>query len=337
MPNHISTILEIRGNDKLVADCIKFVSSSKKVMDDGVENTVVCPFDCNTIAPMPEELRGITSPVKIVSEEEYEKAVLAKVSGDAPFVMPLTKKLQAKYIEIYGSDNWYDWAVGHWGTKWGAYDHGEWSVNKDGKNSIASLFFQSAWSPVVPVVNILAWKYPLLNFTLKYADEGGGFLGYTTWADGEKEGDVERDWDSEEGIALREELGVYYPEDEEEPVDEKPKKKKKAEKVKEEKIKCASCDNEFDSVKDLENHFSKKHLCQICAKVLPKKKFWVTEKGNVCCACFKKKEDKVKKMWAGAKITDKEKTCKLCGKSYVSNVTSDYCCNPCGMFSKKGK
>ena len=91
------------------------------------------------------------------------------------------------------------------------------------------------------------------------------------------------------------------------------------------------------SVKDLENHFSKKHLCQICAKVLPKKKFWVTEKGNVCCACFKKKEDKVKKMWAGAKITDKEKTCKLCGKSYVSNVTSDYCCNPCGMFSKKGK
>jgi hypothetical protein len=63
--------------------------------------------------------------------------------------------------------------------------------------------------------------YPECEFFHEFADEGGGFLGHETIVNGEVTDTEEIEWDSDEGITLREGLGRYNPEDDvEENVDE---------------------------------------------------------------------------------------------------------------------
>jgi len=102
---------------------------------------------------------------------------------------------------------WYNWRVENWGTKWDVYDTTTWQDD--------TIRFYSAWSPPLTWLQEVAKKYPRLSFELAYADEGGGFVG-TMEAQGDYgEGISEYRWDSEEGIALRDDLGYYHPEDEE--------------------------------------------------------------------------------------------------------------------------
>lgn len=211
MPNHTSTILEVHGTKARIKEFMQFVSAT--------EDGKTIPFSCDAVIPMPPELRSISSPVKIVSEKEYEQAILNALKNEknAQFspALPLTENLQKMYKEKYGADNWYDWANKNWGTKWGAYDHGEWKLLNCGGDWVASLFFMSAWAPVVPVIEVCASKFPDLKFTLKYADEGGGFLGFTLWEKGGMLTEKDIAWNSREGKELREELGCYYPDDDE--------------------------------------------------------------------------------------------------------------------------
>jgi hypothetical protein len=65
--------------------------------------------------------------------------------------------------------------------------------------------------------------YPTLVFDTEYADEGGGFVGATSFENaGEgwtETSDHDYEWDSPEGIAVRERVG-YGPWDEDEDEDE---------------------------------------------------------------------------------------------------------------------
>ena len=68
--------------------------------------------------------------------------------------------------------NWYDWSLENWGTKW------------DIKAKLSQQFedglvyeFRSAWTPPVAWLKTVANTYPKLEFTLKYDEEGVGFLG----------------------------------------------------------------------------------------------------------------------------------------------------------------
>ena len=83
----------------------------------------------------------------------------------------------------YKYDNWYDWRVANWGTKWDMSD-----VQLDtivptgeeiGKQYSFNLFYQTAWSP-----NIEFWKYvckmaPFI-VEMRYIEEGMGYIGETT-------------------------------------------------------------------------------------------------------------------------------------------------------------
>ncbi len=73
----------------------------------------------NAVVPMPKELEGT----------------------DAP-----SKKENKALIKKYGVDNWYDWNVQNWGTKWSPYS-GSGSVNYDEGDEYAYLDFDTAWSP----------------------------------------------------------------------------------------------------------------------------------------------------------------------------------------------
>ena len=71
--------------------------------------------------------------------------------------------------------NWYDFHVGEWGTKWDAYD-----VNFDNNE----LWFQTAWSPPLPVLEKLVNKLPKgIGIEYKYSEEQGAVYcgeGYIT-------------------------------------------------------------------------------------------------------------------------------------------------------------
>lgn len=61
--------------------------------------------------------------------------------------------------------NWYDFHVGEWGTKWDAY---EVSVGNN------ELWFQTAWSPPLPVLQKLVSKLPKgIGIEYKYSEEQG--------------------------------------------------------------------------------------------------------------------------------------------------------------------
>jgi hypothetical protein len=60
-------------------------------------------FDFNNIIPMPEELRHTRSGSEDIKPDWQKKQ---------------SKELKAKY----GADDWYDWSVNNWGTKWNSVD-----------------------------------------------------------------------------------------------------------------------------------------------------------------------------------------------------------------------
>lgn len=73
-------------------------------------------------------------------------------------------------IEEHGTNNWYDWSVMHWGTKW---DVSDCSVADDGDS--VTFYFQSAWSPPIE-----AYAYAVeqgLGVKAMYCEPGVNFVG----------------------------------------------------------------------------------------------------------------------------------------------------------------
>jgi len=223
MANHTANILEVEHGD---LEAIKEAIKGGKYEDTGTQIW----FDFNRVIPMPKELEGTKAPAEVFPTQEEADAWNEERNRPlAGLGRAISQEESDRFIAEYGSDNWYDWTCKNWGTKWGAYNISEdgWCGN--------TLYFETAWSPPDPVIRRLSEMFPEATFTLKYADEGGGYLGYTEFVGGESGGDVYLDWDSEEGIALREELGRYWPEEESEDT-------------------CAECGDEFEVDSENEAH-----------------------------------------------------------------------------------
>lgn len=196
MPNHVTNILSIVGDNDLKV---------KEVMDSLFDSDDNITFD--NFLPMPKELREVTSPVRIVSEEErlveiseYERKELAgELSPWDSKSFSLTQELQDEYIARFGCDNWYDWAIENWGTKWGAYDGTRLDDNQ--------CEFLSAWNTPFPAIMKLSEKYPDLVFTVQYADEDFGYnLGEYTIIDGDVVNEYSPEGGSTEALKLAMEI-----------------------------------------------------------------------------------------------------------------------------------
>lgn len=95
----------------------------------------------------------------------------------------------AQLRELYGTDNWYDWRLANWGTKWDAYGDPAWDnlLEYDEGRSTNEVFFDTAWSPPIEFVERISEQYPTIKFILKYAEPGNDFAGHVEV----KQGDVE--------------------------------------------------------------------------------------------------------------------------------------------------
>lgn len=83
-------------------------------------------------------------------------------------------------LKKYGADNWYDWRIKHWGTKW---DVDAELVEADEERLVYQ--FDSAWSPPFEWLKTVARNYPKLHFKLKYDEPGMGVMGVIVAGDGE--------------------------------------------------------------------------------------------------------------------------------------------------------
>ena len=230
MPNHVASYLVVTGP---VADVRRFVSAVDRSSEDGKGGS----FDFNGVVPMPDELKGTTSPARIQTQAEIDalwaewnqrktdgKLQEWELRDGKPFGVGITQERSDALIAKYGTNNWYDWAHINWGTKWGAYDSGDWDVTEgeDG-NATAAIFYNTAWSPATPFFEQASALFPTLTFDTQYADEGGSFVGETSFENGEITLDEDYEWDDDEGIEVREVVG-YGPdpdmEDEESDEDE---------------------------------------------------------------------------------------------------------------------
>ena len=79
----------------------------------------------------------------------------------------------------YGADNWYDWQINNWGTKWNASNV---DIIMDEK---LYYNFDTAWSPPEPWFYKLVQKYPNIDMHLEYEEAGCDFAGYVSYCGGD--------------------------------------------------------------------------------------------------------------------------------------------------------
>lgn len=137
-------------------------------------------FSFHSIIPMPKEIEHTSSPAKIFDTQkevdEYIKGRLDKTSSliikhDVSGTM--TKEYSQHLKNTYGADNWYDWSVNTWGTKW---DTSEAWVQDDGWS--LQYDFDTAWSPPEGIHAFLVDKFPDLNISWFYREDGMEMAGY---------------------------------------------------------------------------------------------------------------------------------------------------------------
>lgn len=137
MPNHVTHKFTIEGTEEDI----------KKFIDECFDKEG--QFDFNILIPMPEILKNtISGNTSEMQTEEY-------------------KVKEKEALDTTGHNNWYNWRLEHWGTKWNAY-----STHYENHGKIIQLEFDTAWSCPEPIFKALLENFPTLTFEGYALDEG---------------------------------------------------------------------------------------------------------------------------------------------------------------------
>ena len=178
MPNWTGNRLSIIG---LVEDIDLFEAdrlAALKAHDCDIEQCITF----HMVLPMPKELKGTISPRPRTEEQIRQDA---KDYGWPEEVLQvalercLTPELAVRLDELkakYGADNWYDWCINNWGTKWdachAAIERVPYVLAGPQSKDRVEISFDTAWCAPEPVIHALVRKYPNLNFVHSYSYEG---------------------------------------------------------------------------------------------------------------------------------------------------------------------
>lgn len=158
MPNHVTNQVTFLGSTERIKELREKCKGEAS------------PFSFQSFYPMPEALMGTTSPSKIVTEQELQewKDKLAKgeLKEWEKDYRPITQKESDLYMLKYGADNWYDWHLQNWGTKWDCYSH----IQLDD----SQIHFDTAWSTPIKAMLQLSELFDDITIEVKYADEDFG-------------------------------------------------------------------------------------------------------------------------------------------------------------------
>jgi len=165
MPNWCQNEVRVYAEDRGKAEA--FVNF---VRDTNTDNY----FSFNKIVPMPDELKGTSSPASIVSQDEYNSFKLSKDDKLFGVGRPITQEMSDKFSKEYGYDNWYDWAIRNWGTKW---DTDCEEVNIDDWGGV-EYNFDTAWGPPEEIYRRLIELFPDIEISWFYREDGNQIAGW---------------------------------------------------------------------------------------------------------------------------------------------------------------
>jgi len=129
-------------------------------------------LDTEKFIPYPEEFKEQDRLCQKFSElkEKKEKGKLTKKETKELILM----SLEPKNYETDGyNSGGYGWCNSNWGSKWGICH----SAIDDSNPNDLFYSFDTAWTPVCPVVLKMSELFPKLNFNYKYWESGNGFRG----------------------------------------------------------------------------------------------------------------------------------------------------------------
>jgi hypothetical protein len=131
-------------------------------------------FDFNKVLPLPKELTN--HGVNIVTQEEYDNW---KPNPEHTWIQrPITQKMSDEFKEKFGTDNWYNWCLDNWGTKWNACESYLTSNDEDG----IEINFETAWGPASGIFELIEQKIAEEQWDITvswfYDEPGMMFAGY---------------------------------------------------------------------------------------------------------------------------------------------------------------
>ena len=145
MPNHCYNKVTISVGD---AD-----GQNLKVLVDSLKSEEnQTDFDFDAILPMPPELEDVDW-----SEAEEMNDII-----------------RARYKKEHGSDNWYDWRVNNWGTKWNSYN----CEIVEHEDDYVVYTFDTAWGPPTGVIEALRKQCPDFSISAFFDEPGMQEAGY---------------------------------------------------------------------------------------------------------------------------------------------------------------
>lgn len=138
----------------------------------------------------------ITNRLTIVADQERVQEILETIKyddkgiGSIDFnkIIPMPDNifrgnLGAEERQLYGKDNWYDWSVENWDTKWNSYGY-DCFPPYEGGNQIS---FHTAWNRPESVISQLSKMFPDVQLRHLWADEDIGVnVGEVLYEDGEE-------------------------------------------------------------------------------------------------------------------------------------------------------
>lgn len=145
-----------------------------------------------TFMPMPEVLNGTRSPTP---EGEFDPNGRFQAFVDNPADEHWTtehyEEEKAKHNLLIEKSkqafaetsfhNWYDWASGCWGTKWGDYD-----IQIEAFRSVVEASYTTAWGPLSDYFfETLSEKFPTAEILMCYEEPGMGFQGASSFFNGQ--------------------------------------------------------------------------------------------------------------------------------------------------------
>jgi hypothetical protein len=162
MPNWTSNIIRVEGPEAAMREFLNHFKGDDE------------PFDFNRIIPMPAILRHTGSGARTFDGRTHRSWYI--IDPDLPFgdpaydanERPFTPEEKAALADI-GHENWYDWSVANWGTKWNAVRAA--IEELPGEDGAPEIRFDTAWSAPFPVYHKIAALFRQLAFEFSWTDE----------------------------------------------------------------------------------------------------------------------------------------------------------------------
>ena len=187
MPNWCVNQVDIQGDEAEVAKLIEFVKTDE------------CAFDFRKIVPPPDtdRYKGTSSSNTFICGCATESRVIGKFEngtdkygwfiGDTEVAFDGNCPTHGKPSTMNDPENWYQWNIANWGTKWDAAEVWHDRTDDDGNvEGHTSYNFDTAWAPAEPVVAALAEKFPTLRIAHRYCEGGMGYAGEVLYLNGDE-------------------------------------------------------------------------------------------------------------------------------------------------------